>query len=106
MVEGSVDHGALLRREDSGSTIAESEDGLVTGEHLCLLENFLSHTRDAFKLQTHTNATLRLHLPSTAEWWIQHQDQVDRCGFGVGVAGTPTSSRHCYSLVIQPCMQL
>lgn len=32
MVEGMVDHGSLLRRENSGSTITESEDGLDTGE--------------------------------------------------------------------------
>ena len=28
-----VDHGAMWRRENSGSTIMESEDGLDTGEH-------------------------------------------------------------------------
>lgn len=35
-MEGLVDHGALLRREESGTTTTESEDEFDTGEHLCL----------------------------------------------------------------------
>lgn len=89
MVEGLVDHGAL-RREDYGSTITESEDGLDIGEHLRPLRelsipySWCVQASNAYKCYSEASPPFNSGVVDS-----KHQDQVDRCGIGVGGSGYP-----------------
>lgn len=80
-----VDHGALLRREHSGSTITGSEDGLDTGKHSRSPQlRLISQNPYALKLHTQILASLKPHLPSTVERWINIRTKWIVAGSGLG----------------------